>query len=182
MRNSRIERFLVEVDDYRDRWERFRDFLRRGFSKQAATAEDDAEFLRLKSELACDYETLLGGLGIDPEPDHAALRSLAAATSLQRLGELDVAEARALETEWHAAYINLQSLSGRLKALKLQLASTSAVGYYLARVLRSPVFVLLLLGAMITAGLWYWNFIQPSSDNAIESRGPRPTLETTIKP
>jgi len=122
-------------------------------------------------------------LEIERHPDDATLRVLAAATSLQRLGEMSEAEARALEAHWNATYVALKAVLGGLKARKLQLASMSGLGYYIRRVLASPLFILLLMGAGVAGALWLWNFAQPSSDNIVERRGPRPTpTESAGKP
>ncbi|MBM3889556.1 MAG: hypothetical protein FJ388_10565 [Verrucomicrobia bacterium] len=175
MKDRRLEQQVEALDDFLDRWQRFGDYLRRGLQHQPAAPNEEHEFLIMKGELAQDYEVLIADFGNERDPQDKTLAVLAEAASLQRLGEMSEAEMRAVEAAWHHSYIELQSLLGRLKARKLQLASVSALGYYIAHVLRSPVFILLLLGVAIAAAVWLWNFTQPSSDNLIEPRGPRPT-------
>ncbi|MCX7824001.1 MAG: hypothetical protein N2689_00395 [Verrucomicrobiae bacterium] len=183
MKDRRLEQQVEALDDFLDRWQRFGDYLRRGFQRQPAAPGEEHEFLTVKGELAQDYEVLMAGFSGERDPQDKTLAVLAEAASLQRLGEMSDAEMRAVEAAWHHSYIELQGLLGRLKARKLQLASVSALGYYIGQVLRSPVFILLLMGIVIAAAVWLWNFTQPSSDNLIEPRGPRPIpSETTPRP
>ncbi|MBI5396159.1 MAG: hypothetical protein HZA91_12755 [Verrucomicrobia bacterium] len=180
MQDRRLDRQVEALDEFLERWERFRVSLQKGFARAPLAPTDEADFLALKGGLAEDHEALLADLEMERDPGDQTLQVLAAASSLQRLGQMTEAEARALEAGWNASYVALKSVLGGLKARKLQLASMSGLGYYIRRVLASPAFILLLLGAVVAGTLWLWNFAQPSSDNIIERRGPRPTQTESV--
>jgi hypothetical protein len=174
MRDRRLERQVEALDDFIERWQKLSAIFRRAQQRQSPTGEQEAEFLLLKGELAQDYESLMTETGAEREPGDPTAEVLAAVPSLQRLNELGEAELRVLEAAWHRSYLQMQGLLGRLKARKLQLASVSVVGYYIGRVLRNPVVILLLLGAAVAAAVWLMNFTQDGADRLIEPRGPRP--------
>lgn len=180
MQDRRLDRQVEALDEFLERWERFRASLQKGFSRAPLAPADESDFLALKGNLAEDHEALIADLEIERDPNDATMRVLAAATSLQRLGEMAAPDARALEAQWNASYVALKAVLGGLKARKLQLASMSGLGYYIRRVLASPLFILLLMGAVAAGALWLWNFSQPSSDNIIERRGPRPTQTESV--
>ena len=174
MRDRRLERQVEALDDFIERWQKLRGIFQSAQQRQPPTEPQEAEFLLLKGELAQDYESLMTETATEREPGDQTAEVLAAAASLQRLNQQDDAELRVLEAAWHRSYLHLQGLLGRLKARKLQLASVSVVGYYIGRVLRNPVVILLLLGAMVAAAMWLVNFTQTGADRLIEPRGPRP--------
>ncbi len=175
MRDRRLERQVEALDDFIERWQKLRSLFQRASLRQAPTEEQEAEFLVLKGELAQDYESLVTETASEREPGDQTVEVLAAAASLQRLNELGEAELQVLEAAWHRSYLHLQGWLGRLKARKLQLASISVVSYYIGRVLRNPVVILLLLGMVVAAALWLMNFTQTGADRLIEPRGSRPT-------
>ena len=183
MQDRRLDRQIEALDEFLERWERFRVSLQKGFFRAPLSPTDEADFLALKGGLAEDHEAMLTELELERDYGDQTLQVLAAASSIERLGQMTEAEARALEGAWNASYVALKSVVGGLKARKLQLASMSGLGYYIRGVLGSPLFILLLLGAVIAGTLWLWNFSQPSSENIIERRGPRPTqTENAGKP
>ena len=175
MRDRRLEREVETLDDFLERWQKLGCYFQRAQLGRAPTEAEEEQFLVLKGEMAQDYQFLMTATGNQREPGDQTVEILGVVVSLRRLNELGEAEVRALEMAWHHSYIVLQGLLGRLKARKLQLASVSAVGYYIGRVLRNPVVILLLLGTMIASVLWWMNFTQTGPDRLIEPRGPRPT-------
>lgn len=174
MKDRRLERQIEVLDDFLDRWQRLGRYFQRAERGQAPTEDQEEEFLVSKGEMAQDYQFLLAETGNQREPGDQTVEILGMIMSLRQLNSLGEAEVRALEIAWHHTYIVLQGLMGRLKARKLQLASVNALGYYIGRVLRNPVVILLLLGAMVAAALWLMNFTQTGPEKLIEPRGPRP--------
>ncbi len=182
MNDRGLERQIESLADFVDRWQRLGGLL---WPTRAAAgpADGNADFLRLRRELAQDYEALVEEMDEEVDPDGRLAGVLGAVASVESLAGLARADAEGLEREWEAVYLHLQSTLGRLKARKLQLASVSLLGYYIGHVIRSPLFILLLLGAAMAGAFWLWNFMQPGPDSAIERRGPRPTPpETTQRP
>ena len=175
MRDRRLERQVESLDDFIERWQKLSGIFQHAQQRPSPTEAQESEFLLLKGELAQDYESLMTETAAGRDPGDQTAEVLAAAASLHRLNELGDAELRVLQAAWHRSYLHLQGLLGRLKARKLQLASVSVVGYYIGRVLRNPVVILLLLGAMVAAVLWLVDFTQTGADKLIEPRGPRPT-------
>lgn len=175
MKDRRLERQIEVLDDFLDRWQKLGSYFQRAQDGRKPTEQQEEEFLVLKGAMSQDYEFLMTGTGGQREQGDQTVEILAAVASLHRLNEIDESQVRALETAWHYSYIVLQGLLGRLKARKLQLASVNALGYYIGRVLRNPVVILLLMGAVVAAVLWLMNFTQTGPDKLIEPRGPRPT-------
>lgn len=174
MKDRRLERQIEVLDDFLDRWQKLGRYFQRAERGQAATEDQEEEFLVSKGEMAQDYQFLMAETGNQREPGDQTVEILGMIMSLRQLNGLGEAEVRALEIAWHHSYIVLQGVLGRLKARKLQLASVNALGYYIGRVLRNPVVILLLLGAMVGAALWLMNFTQTGPEKLIEPRGSRP--------
>jgi hypothetical protein len=175
MKDRRLERQIEVLDDFLDRWQRLGRYFQRAERGQAPTEDQEEEFLVLKGEMSQDYQFLMAETAGQREAGDQTVEILGMVTSLRQLNALGEAEVRALELAWHHSYIVLQGLLGKLKARKLQLASVNALGYYIGRVLRNPLVILLLMGAVIAAVLWVMNFTQTGPDKLIEPRGPRPT-------
>jgi hypothetical protein len=174
MKDRRLERQIEVMEDFLDRWEKLGTYFHRAEDGRKPTEVEEDEFLVLKGALSQDYEFLMQATGGQREQGDQTVEILATVAALRRLNEIEESQVRALETAWHYSYIVLQGLLGRLKARKLQLASVNALGYYIGRVLRNPVVILLLMGAVIAAVLWLMNFTQTGPDKLLEPRGPRP--------
>ena len=179
MRDRRLEQQVEGLDAFLERWAKLGAYLK----PHGAAAAREEDFQRLKSELGQDHGWLLSELELDLGDDDGAERVLGAATSLRQIAELSPTQARVLEQEWVETSHHLQSILGRLKARKLQLASISVVGYYIGGVIRSPLFMLAVIVAVVAGALWFWNFTQTSPEASIERRGVAPTLtENKTKP
>jgi hypothetical protein len=145
MRDRRLEKNITRVERFIDQWKQLSHFLDRGFQGDAFTEDEEAGFLDLKSSIAQDYELLMTTLGSEAERSERALRLLNTVPSLQSIGELEEGANRRLTAEWHGTYLALQSLLGRLKGRKLQLAGQSSVRHGVSRIFTNPVVIFLVV-------------------------------------
>ncbi len=119
--------------------------------------DEEAGFLELKSAIAQNYELLMTTLGREAERSERALRLLNTVPSLQSIGELEEGANRRLTAEWHGTYLALQSMLGRLKGRKLQLAAQSSVRHGMRRVFAHPVMIFMVV---LAAGYGVYRFSQ----------------------
>jgi hypothetical protein len=154
MRDKNLERNIRRVEAFIEQWKRLSQFLDRGFQAQSFTAEEEAAFLQLKSEIAQGQALLMVMLAADERDDHA-LKLLNAVPSLQTFRELPESLAKKVVADWHNIYLWLQSLLGRLRGRQAQLAQLSTVRIGFQRVFTHPLLVLFLL---VAAGYGVYKF------------------------
>ena len=153
MRDRRLDQNITRVEGFIEEWKRVSQYIERGFGGAQFTDEEEAGFLELKSTIAQDYELLMTTLGTDAERTDRALRLLHAMPSLQAIRESEDGANRRLTSEWHSTYLSLQSLLGRLKGRRLQLASTSSLRLGLRTVFANPL-VLLVVALFAAYGVY----------------------------
>jgi len=145
MRDRNLERNIKRLEEFVELWKQLSEFLDRGFKESSFTTEEETAFLELKSEIARRHELLMTTLNAADERDDKALRLLNTVPSLQAFKELPEGMARKVAGEWHATFIAMQALLGRLSGRREQLAVVSSLGAGTRRVFAHPLIVLLLL-------------------------------------
>lgn len=145
MRDPNLERNIKRLEEFVELWRQLSGFLDRGFKQGSFAAEEEQAFLELKSQIARGHELLMTTLGGAAERDDKALRLLNTVPSLQSFKELPEGMARKVASEWHATFIAMQALLGRLNGRREQLATISAVGTNTRRVFGHPLVILVLL-------------------------------------
>jgi len=141
MRDRRLETNIKRVEDFIEQWKRLSQFLDRGLKGGTFTDEEEAGFLDLKSAIAQQHELLITTLGTESERDDKALRLLNSVPSLQSFQGLAEGMDKRISSEWHSTYLALQSLLGRLKGRKAQLASISSFRVGMRGVFGNPLVV-----------------------------------------
>jgi hypothetical protein len=78
-------------------------------------AEDESQFLELKSVLAQQFELVIAGIECKYPTRDEVHKLLGECPSLKYLIEMDTDSVRMAESRWHKIYIGLQSILGQLK-------------------------------------------------------------------
>lgn len=147
MRDRILDKNIERLEAFVERWKQLMQFLERGFRETSFTPEDEAAFLELKSAIAQEHEALMVLLGNAVERDDKALRLLNSVPSLQSCHELPEGMAKKIEGEWHATFIALEALRGRLRGRQAQLRAVNSLAVALKRLGSHPLLLLLLLVA-----------------------------------
>jgi REP element-mobilizing transposase RayT len=114
MAQSKLEQMVPLLENHLECWKQFNYYANLARSKQF-TAEDESQFLDVKSIIAQELESIMFSLQfVQPTKDdiHALL---GAAPSLRVLSEMNEVSQRALENQWHQIFIAWQSNLGQLK-------------------------------------------------------------------
>jgi len=114
MRNQKLDQLISQMESHLECWKQFNHYVNLGRSKKF-TAEDETQFLEIKSVLTQELELILGSMeATSPTRDdiHALLGG---APSIRYVSELNEGALRGLENQWHRAYISWQSILGQLK-------------------------------------------------------------------
>ncbi len=146
MRDRRLEKNIVRVEAFIEKWKQLSQFLDRGFQGDQFSAEEEAAFLELKSIIAQEHEVLMTTLGTEAERTDKALRLLNTLASLQALREVPEGTDKRLTAEWHNFYLWLQALLGRLRGRQQQLAMVSSFSLGLRNVFANPLVVVIVAG------------------------------------
>ena len=114
MRRKELEQLVLQMENYLECWKQFNHFINLARAKNFS-AEDENQFLEIKSVLTQQLEMLLTSLaggGTTREEIHGLIGG---APSLRYLSEQNENELRTLENQWHKIFITWQSLLGQLK-------------------------------------------------------------------
>lgn len=114
MAQSKLEQMVPLLENHLECWKQYNYYANLARSKQF-TAEDESQFLDVKSIIAQELESIMFSLQfVQPTKDdiHALL---GAAPSLRVLSEMNEVSQRALENQWHQIFIAWQSNLGQLK-------------------------------------------------------------------
>lgn len=169
MRDPRLEKNIVRVEAFIEKWQKLSRFLDRGFQGDEFTAEEEGAFLALKSVIAQEHETLMTTLGPEAERTDRVLRLLNGSPSLQALREASEGTDKRLTAEWHHIYLWLQALLGRLRGRQQQLAMVNSFNLGLRNVFANPLVIVLVA---VAAGYGIFRFAQdwiPKVYKAIEN-------------
>lgn len=167
MRDRRLDKNIVRVENFIEQWKRLSHFLDRGFEGESFTDEEESAFLELKSMIAQEHELLMTTLGSETDRTDRALRLLNIAPSLQSICELEDDANRRLTTEWHTTYLSFQALLGRLKGRRLQLSTLSTMRHGMRSVFANPLVIFLVA---LAAGYGVYRFAQEAVPKLIELR------------
>jgi hypothetical protein len=147
MRDRKLERNIVRVEAFIERWRDLGAYLDTGFRGEQLAEDQEAAFLELKSTIAQEHELMMTTLGSDGERTDKVLRLLSGMPSLGGLHTFEEVQQRKISSDWHALYLSWQALLGRLRGRQAQLAGVSTFRVGIKRVFGHPVTILLLLAA-----------------------------------
>jgi len=108
------ENTISLVENYTECWKQFHHYLQLVRAKKFE-AEDESQFLELKSVLAQQFELVLAAVECKYPTREEVHKVLAESPSLKYLIEMDTDAIRMAEARWHKIYIGLQSILGLLK-------------------------------------------------------------------
>jgi hypothetical protein len=132
MRNPKLDQLINQVENHLECWKQFNRFINLGHEKHF-TAEDDLQFLELKSVLIQELELILASVEVE-SPTKDEIHSLVGnAPSLRYISELNDGAVRNIENHWHRIYIGWHSILGQLKVRQRQDESKGFLSRFLAR-------------------------------------------------
>jgi hypothetical protein len=109
-----IENTISLVENYTECWKQFHHYIQLVRAKKFE-AEDESQFLELKSVLAQQFELVLAAVECKVPTRDEVHKLLSESPSLKYLTEMDTDYIRMSEARWHKIYIGLQSILGQLK-------------------------------------------------------------------
>ena len=129
MNYKNLEDFILHLETHIECWKQFNSYVTLARDKKF-TAEDDAQFLDLKSLITQGTEIIhasevKGGLRKED-----VLQLFAGAPSLRYLAEMSDS-IPTVEGQWHRIYLHLQSLLGQLKVQQNKQAEKTTSGWSL---------------------------------------------------
>ncbi len=119
MSAARLDELIRQMENYLECWKQFNLYLNKARSKKFE-AEDEAQFLEVKSVLTQELELLLASIEVESPKKEDVLSLISDAPSIRYLSEQSDASLRSLENQWHKSYIAWQSLLGQLKVQQKQ--------------------------------------------------------------
>lgn len=114
MSNKKMDQLLHQMENYLECWKQFNHFINLARGKKFG-AEDDTQFLEIKSILVQELELILASVEVS-SPSREEVHALVGnAPSLRYLSELNDGVLRNLENQWHKIYIGWHAILGQLK-------------------------------------------------------------------
>src|SRR6476620_9252812 len=119
-------------------WKKLHDLITYGLdkAKPIISAEQERQFTDTRANLLQETEYVFKQLNMLGELSGKAMNVLQRASSVRGVRDLTNDEVRRLEMEWNGAFTKLGVVQGQLKAQRKDLASQTALKYYLNRVIR----------------------------------------------
>jgi len=132
MRNKKLDQLILQLENYLECWKQFNFFVNMARSKKFS-AEDESQFLEVKSVIAQELELILSSIECT-SPSKEEVHSLISSTpSIRYIGELNEGALRNIETQWHKIYIGWQSILGQLKVKQRETDSKSGFGSFFGK-------------------------------------------------
>ena len=125
MSARKLDELIRQMENYLECWKQFNAYITQARSKQFE-AEDEAQFLEVKSVLTQELELILASIEAENPSKDDILSLISSAPSIRYLSELNDTSLRGLENQWHKIYIAWQSLLGQLKVKQRQSAYTGS--------------------------------------------------------
>lgn len=125
MRDKKLDQLISQMENYLECWKQFNHFLTTARAKKFS-AEDDAQFLEVKSVIVQELELILAAVQVHSPTKEEIHTLVAGAPSLRFLSEMSEGALRNLESQWHKIYIGWHSILGQLKVRQKAEESKSA--------------------------------------------------------
>lgn len=119
MANKKLDQLILQLENYIEVWKQFNSYIALARSKKFQQ-EDESQFLEVKSVIAQELEMILAIIesGTPTKEDVHSL--IGSAPSIRYMSELPEGSLRAIENQWHKAFIAWQSILGQLKVQQRQ--------------------------------------------------------------
>ena len=112
--HKKVEQLITQVENHLECWKQFNQSVGLARSKKVS-AEDENQFLEVKSVLIQELELILSALEVS-SPSRQEIHDLIGnAPSLRYLSEMNEGVLRNLENSWHKIYIGWHAILGQLK-------------------------------------------------------------------
>ncbi len=114
MANKKLNQLILQLENYIEVWKQFNGYIALARGKKFQP-EDEVQFLEIKSVIAQELEMILSVIesGTPTKEDVHSL--IGSAPSIRYMSELPEGSLRAIENQWHKAFISWQSILGQLK-------------------------------------------------------------------
>ncbi len=127
MSNKKMDQLLHQMENYLECWKQFNHFITLARGKKFS-AEDDTQFLEIKSILVQELELILAAVEVS-SPSREEVHALVGnAPSLRYVSELNDGVLRNLENQWHKIYIGWHAILGQLKVRQREEDAKSGFG------------------------------------------------------
>lgn len=107
------------MENYLECWKQFNQYISQARDKKVE-AEDETQFLELKSVLTQELELILASVQVESPSKDDILSLISGTPSIRYVSDLNENAIRNLENQWHKIYISFQSLLGQLKVQQRQ--------------------------------------------------------------
>lgn len=114
MSTKKLDQLVHQMENYLECWKQFNHYVGLARAKKFS-AEDDTQFLEIKSLLVQELELILASVDVT-SPNREEVHALVGnAPSLRYLSEMNDGVLRNLENQWHKIYIGWHAILGQLK-------------------------------------------------------------------
>jgi hypothetical protein len=122
-----VDQLILRLESYLECWKQYNAFFGMARAKKF-TAEDENQFLELKSVITQELELILSSMECGPISREEVHALMATGPSVRFLSEMGEGALRNVENQWHKIFIGLQSILGQLKVRQQQTEPKSLFG------------------------------------------------------
>ena len=115
----KLDELIQQMENYLECWKQFNQYFVNAREKKF-TAEDETQFLEIKSVLTQELELILASVQTENPSKDDILSLISGTPSIRYVSDLNDNAIRNLENQWHKIYIGFQSLLGQLKVQQRQ--------------------------------------------------------------
>jgi hypothetical protein len=115
----KLDELIHQMENYLECWKQFNQYISQARDKKVE-AEDETQFLELKSVLTQELELILASVQVESPSKDDILSLISGTPSIRYVSDLNENAIRNLENQWHKIYISFQSLLGQLKVQQRQ--------------------------------------------------------------
>jgi hypothetical protein len=124
---KKVEQLIIQMENYLECWKQFNQFISLARGKKF-TAEDENQFLEVKSVLVQELELILSSVEVTSPSRQEVHELVGNAPSLRYLSEMNDGVLRNLENSWHKIYIGWHAILGQLKVRQREEDSRTGFG------------------------------------------------------
>lgn len=132
MRDKRLDQLILQLENYIECWKQFNVSVGLAHEKKF-TAEDEGQFLEIKSVLVQELEIVLSRIenGAPTRDEVHALVGLV--PSLRYISDAPEGTFRNVESQWHKLFLSWQAVLGQLKVQQRNLENQSFLTSFFRR-------------------------------------------------
>jgi hypothetical protein len=130
--SKKFDNLTAQMENYLECWKQFNRYINLARAKKFS-AEDENQFLEVKSMLVQELELILAAIEINSPTKDEIHTLIGNAPSLRYLSEMNEGALRNVENQWHKIYIGWHSILGQLKVRQRAEVSKSGFGSMFAK-------------------------------------------------